>query len=73
MEKKISLKILNIVLFLFAGYLLFRVWSIPALAVASVYSILINSLQTIVGALLLAFMLVFLDNFLPSKKKKDKD
>ena len=30
MRKKISLKILNIVLFLFAGYLLFRVWAIPA-------------------------------------------
>ena len=72
MRKKISLKILNMILFLVAGYLLFRVWSIPALAGASAYSILINSLQTIVGALLLAFMLVFIDNFLPPKKKKDK-
>lgn len=67
MKKKISLKILNIVLFLFAGYLLFRVWAISADTVVDLV------LQTIVGALVLAFMLVFLDNFLPPKKKKDKD
>lgn len=65
-NKKISLKILNIVLFLFAGYLLFRVWAIPADTVVDLV------LQVIVGALVLVFMLAFADNFLPPKKKKNE-
>ena len=59
-------KLLNIFLFLFAGYLLFHVWSIPANTVGSL------TLQTLAGALVVAFMLVFADNFLPMKKKFKK-
>lgn len=59
-------KLLNIFLFLFAGFILFRVWSIHV----HTNSTLI--LQTIAGAIVMFFMLFFADNFLPRKKRKHK-